>query len=156
MTEPRSQPSTSDHAGPLADVRIVEVAIALTGPYASALYTMCNRGKRSIALDIHRDEGRDIVRALARDADVFVQNFRPGIVDRLGLGYDVLAAENPDLVYASLSGFGPEGPYAPKGAYATVIQAYAGLASNQADPDTGTPRSLNQTAADKVASLYAA
>ena len=187
--QPGSQQPGSDHEGPLAGVRIVEVAIALTGPYAvalladqgaqvvkverpgfgdigryvgvsvngtSALYTMCNRGKRSIALDIHRDEGRAIVRALAREADVFVQNFRPGVVDRLGLGYDALAAENPGLVYASLSGFGPEGPYASKGAYDTVIQAYAGLASSQADPETGMPRFLNQTAADKVTSLYAA
>jgi crotonobetainyl-CoA:carnitine CoA-transferase CaiB-like acyl-CoA transferase len=121
----------------------------------SALYTMCNRGKRSVALDMSRDEGRDVVKALAREADVFVQNFRPGVVDRLGLGYDELAADNPGLVYASLSGFGPEGPYAGKSAYDTVIQAYAGLAANQADAETGAPRFLNQTAADKVTALYA-
>lgn len=167
---------------------MVDLSIALTGPYAvalladqgaevvkverpgfgdigryigvavngtSALYTMCNRGKRSVALDMGRDEGRDIVRMLARDADVFVQNFRPGVVERLGLGYDDLATDNPGLVYASLSGFGPEGPYAGKSAYDTVIQSYGGLAANQADPDTGTPRFLNQTAADKVTALYA-
>jgi crotonobetainyl-CoA:carnitine CoA-transferase CaiB-like acyl-CoA transferase len=121
----------------------------------SALYTMCNRGKRSVELDMSRDEGRDIVKALVKDADVFVQNFRPGVVDRLGLGYDELAADNPGLVYASLSGFGPEGPYAGKSAYDTVIQAYAGLANNQADAETGAPRFLNQTAADKVTALYA-
>jgi crotonobetainyl-CoA:carnitine CoA-transferase CaiB-like acyl-CoA transferase len=183
-SHPDPQPS-----GPLAGVKVLELSIALTGPYAvalladqgadvvkierpgfgdigryvgvsvngtSALYTMCNRGKRSIALDVHRAEGRDIARKLARDADVFVQNFRPGVVDRLGLGYDELSAENPDLVYASLSGFGPEGPYADKSAYDTVIQAYGGLAANQSDPETGAPRFLNQTAADKVTSLYAA
>jgi crotonobetainyl-CoA:carnitine CoA-transferase CaiB-like acyl-CoA transferase len=175
--------------GPLSGVKVVDLSIALTGPYAvalladqgaevvkverpgfgdigryvgvavngtSALYTMCNRGKRSVALDMSRDEGRDIVRMLARDADVFVQNFRPGVVDRLGLGYDDLVADNPGLVYASLSGFGPEGPYAGKSAYDTVIQAYGGLAANQTDPDTGAPRFLNQTAADKVTALYAA
>lgn len=178
----------ADRGGPLAGIRIVELSIALTAPYAvalladqgadvvkierpgfgdigryvgvsvngtSALYTMCNRGKRSLALDVQREEGRDIVRALVRDADVFVQNFRPGVVERLGLGFDALKVENPDLVYASLSGFGPEGPYASKGAYDTVIQAYGGLASSQADPETGTPRFLNQTAADKVTALYA-
>jgi crotonobetainyl-CoA:carnitine CoA-transferase CaiB-like acyl-CoA transferase len=129
------------------------VGAAVNG--TSALYTMCNRGKRSIALDIHTDDGRDIFRALARDADVVVQNFRPGVMDRLGLGYEALSGENPGLIYASLSGFGPDGPYAGKSAYDTVIQAYGGFASNQADPDTGAPRFLNQTAADKVTALYA-
>ena len=179
----------STRSGPLAGIRIVELSIALTGPYAvalladqgadvvkierpgfgdigrfvgvsvngtSALYTMCNRGKRSVALDVHREEGQEIVRALVQDADVFVQNFRPGVVERLGLDFDSLRADNPDLVYASLSGFGPEGPYASKSAYDTVIQAYGGFASSQADPETGTPRFLNQTAADKVTALYAA
>lgn len=176
-------------AGPLAGVRVLDLSIALTGPYAvalladqgaevvkverpgigdiarwvgvsvngiSALYQMCNRGKRSIAVDVNRDEGREIVHQLARDVDVVVQNFRPGVVDRLGIGYEALAADNPRLVYASLSGFGPVGPYARKGAYDTVIQAYGGFASSQADPESGEPRFLNQTAADKVTALYAA
>jgi crotonobetainyl-CoA:carnitine CoA-transferase CaiB-like acyl-CoA transferase len=121
----------------------------------SALYTMCNRGKRSIAIDIHADDGQEVFRALTRDADVMLQNFRPGVLDRLGLGYDALSADNPGLVYASLSGFGPEGPYAGKSAYDTVIQAYGGFAANQSDPDTGAPHFLNQTAADKVTALYA-
>jgi crotonobetainyl-CoA:carnitine CoA-transferase CaiB-like acyl-CoA transferase len=175
--------------GPLAGVRVVDLSIALTGPYAvallgdqgadvikverpgigdiarwvgvavngvSALYQMCNRGKRSIAVDVHTDAGRDIVVRLARGADVVVQNFRPGVVERLGIGYDDLAAENPGLVYASLSGFGAEGPYAQKGAYDTVIQAFGGFAASQADPESGEPRFLNQTAADKVTALYAA
>jgi len=175
-------------SGPLEGVRILDLSIALTGPYAvalladqgadvvkierpgfgdiaryvgvavngtSALYTVCNRGKRSIALDVHSDAGRDVARRLARDVDVVVQNYRPGVVERLGIGYDALAAENPDLIYASLSGFGPDGPYAKKGAYDTVIQAYGGLAANQADPETGDPRFLNQTVADKVTALFA-
>jgi crotonobetainyl-CoA:carnitine CoA-transferase CaiB-like acyl-CoA transferase len=129
------------------------VGAAVNG--TSALYTMCNRGKRSIAVDIHADDGQEVFRALARDADVMLQNFRPGVLDRLGLGYEALAADNSGLVYASLSGFGPEGPYAGKSAYDTVIQAYGGFAANQADPDTGAPRFLNQTAADKVTALYA-
>jgi crotonobetainyl-CoA:carnitine CoA-transferase CaiB-like acyl-CoA transferase len=174
---------------PLAGIKIVDLSIALTGPYAaallgdqgaevvkverpgfgdigryvgvsvnglSALAQMCNRGKRSLALDVHQPEGRDILLQLMRGADVVVQNFRPGVVERLGIGYDDARAVNDRVVYASLSGFGPTGPYAGKGAYDTVIQAYGGFAANQTDPQTGEPRFLNQTAADKVTALYAA
>ena len=177
------------HGGPLQGMRVLDLSIALTGPYAvallgdqgaevvkverpgigdigrwvgvsvngmSALFQMCNRGKRSIAVDVQTPAGRGIVRRLARDADVVVQNFRPGVVERLGLAYDDLRRENPELVYVSISGFGPTGPYASKGAYDTVIQAYGGLAANQADPATGEPRFLKQTAADKITALVAA
>jgi crotonobetainyl-CoA:carnitine CoA-transferase CaiB-like acyl-CoA transferase len=130
------------------------VGVSVNG--TSALFTMCNRGKRSIALDITKPDGRDLVLRLAKDADVFIENFRPGVLDRSGLGYDALAEANPDLVYASLTGFGPDGPYAPKSAYDTVIQAYGGFAANQADAETGEPRFLNQTAADKVTAMFAA
>jgi crotonobetainyl-CoA:carnitine CoA-transferase CaiB-like acyl-CoA transferase len=122
----------------------------------SALFQMCNRGKRSIAVDVHHDEGRELVRLLAKHSDVFVQNFRPGVVERLGLGYDDLRAVNPEIVYVSISGFGPDGPYATKGAYDTVIQAYGGLATSQADPETHEPQFLRQTAADKITALVAA
>ena len=91
-----------------------------------------------------------------READVIVQNYRPGVMDRLGLGYDAVRALNPDIVYASLTGFGSEGPYRDRSAYDTVIQAYGGFAVNQADPtDGGVPVFLRQTAADKVTALYA-
>jgi crotonobetainyl-CoA:carnitine CoA-transferase CaiB-like acyl-CoA transferase len=130
------------------------VGVSVNG--TSALYTMCNRGKRSIAIDITKPEGRDVVVKLAEGADVFIENFRPGVLDRAGLGYGALTAANPELVYASLTGFGPEGPYATKSAYDTVIQAYGGFGANQADPDTGEPRFLNQTAADKVTAMFAA
>jgi crotonobetainyl-CoA:carnitine CoA-transferase CaiB-like acyl-CoA transferase len=174
---------------PLAGVRIVDLSIALTGPYAvalladqgadvvkverpgfgdigryvgvsvnglSALAQMCNRGKRSIALDVQIPAGRDILLELAGTADVVVQNFRPGVVERLGVGYDDVRAVNDRVVYASLSGFGPVGPYAHKGAYDTVIQAYGGFAANQSEGGDAAPRFLNQTAADKVTALYAA
>jgi crotonobetainyl-CoA:carnitine CoA-transferase CaiB-like acyl-CoA transferase len=129
------------------------VGVSVNG--TSALFTMCNRGKRSIAIDLHADEGRDVVVRLARDADVFVENYRPGVLERLGLGYEELSGVNDRLVYASLTGFGPIGPYAGKSAYDTVIQAYGGFGANQADPETGEPRFLNQTAADKVTAMYA-
>ena len=169
-------------------IRIVDLSIALTGPYAAALladqgadvikverpgigdiarwvgvmvngmsslYLVCNRGKRSIAVDLTTEDGAAIVRDLAARSDVVLQNFRPGVMDRHGLGYDDIKALNPEVVYCSLSGFGASGPYRDKSAYDTVIQAYAGLASNQADPADGVPVFLRQTAADKVTSLYA-
>jgi len=120
----------------------------------SAYFANVNRAKRSIAVDLARREGRDLVLRLCERADVFTQNFRPGVVDRLGVGYEAVRDVNPDIVYASLSGFGPTGPYAHKGAYDTVIQAYGGFASNQGEPD-GEPKFLKQTAADKVTALYA-
>lgn len=121
----------------------------------SALFVACNRGKRSIAVDLATSDGRDIVRRLVRGADVFVENFRPGVMERLGLGYEALAADNPGLVYASLTGFGSQGPYRDKSAYDTVIQAYGGFGSSQADPVDGTPVFLRQAAADKVTALLA-
>lgn len=126
----------------------------------SALFLTCNRGKRSIAIDITTERGRDLVRALAREADVVVENYRPGVLDRRGLGYDDLRRDRADgtgeLIYVSISGFGPVGPYAGKSAYDTVIQSYGGLAANQADPATGEPVYLRQTAADKITALTAA
>ncbi len=180
--------SNGAHTGPLDGIRVLDLSIALTGPYAvalladqgaevtkverpgigdisrwvgvavngmSAFYLVCNRGKRSIAIDLATEAGRDIVLALARDVDVVVQNFRPGVVDRLGIGYEAVSAFNPDVVYASISGFGSEGPYRDRSAYDTVIQAYGGFAMNQADIEVGTPEFLHQPAADKVTALYA-
>ena len=122
----------------------------------SSLYLVCNRGKRGIAVDLHHDDGVDIIRRLAADSDVFIENFRPGVMEKLGLGYEALAAVNPNLVYVSLSGFGSVGPYRDRSVYDTVMQAYGGFAANQADPHDGVPVFLRQTAADKVTALYAA
>ena len=129
------------------------VGVAVNG--VSALFQACNRGKRSIALDMATPEGLEIVRELAARSDVVIQNMRPGVADRLGIGWEELSAGRDDLVYISLSGFGQTGPYAHRGAYDTVIQAYAGLGTNQADPDDGTPTFLRQTAADKITAMYA-
>jgi crotonobetainyl-CoA:carnitine CoA-transferase CaiB-like acyl-CoA transferase len=130
------------------------VGVSVNG--MSALYAACNRGKRCIAVDIHSADGQAIVRRLAADTDVFVQNFRPGTLERHGLGYDDLREGHGDLVYVSLSGFGSVGPYSPKSAYDTVIQAYGGFGANQADPADGIPVFLRQTAADKVTAFTAA
>jgi crotonobetainyl-CoA:carnitine CoA-transferase CaiB-like acyl-CoA transferase len=120
----------------------------------SALAQVANRGKRSIAVDLKREEGREIVRRLARGADVFAENFRPGVTGRLGLGPAELRAENPRLVYLSINGFGSEGPYAHKSAYDPVVQAYGGLAAVQAGAD-GPPQLIRHTAADKITALTA-
>jgi len=129
------------------------VGVAVGG--CSALYHSCNRGKRSITVDVHSDEGRALLLELGRAADVVIENYRPGVMTRVGLGYDDFRAVNPDVIYASLTGFGPVGPYAHKGAYDTVIQAFGGFAANQKGLDEDEPRFLKQTAADKTTALYA-
>jgi crotonobetainyl-CoA:carnitine CoA-transferase CaiB-like acyl-CoA transferase len=120
----------------------------------SAMAQMANRGKRSLCVDLRRDEGREIVRELARGADVFAQNFRPGVIERLGLSWQRLRAENSRLVYLSISGFGADGPYAGKSAYDPVVQAYGGLAAVQAGAE-GAPQLIRHTAADKITALTA-
>ena len=122
----------------------------------SALFQMCNRGKRSIAVDCTDHRGRETVLDLCAGADVFVQNMRPGVIERLGLGYDTVSARNPDIVYLSLSGFGPDGPYAHRRVYDSVIQAQSGLVGNQTGINDESPRFLRQAAADKITAYTAA
>jgi len=109
------------------------IGVAVNG--MTSLYFVCNRGKRSMVVDMTKPEGADLVRRLAADADVVLQNFRPGVVERLGLGYDDVRALNPASSTArcrdSCRGTAPR----PQ-AYDTVIQAYGGLAASQADPRT--------------------
>lgn len=122
----------------------------------SAIFVQSNRGKRSIALDLAVAEGRDIALALCRAADVVVENFRSGVMDRLGLGYTDVQAVNSDIIYASVTGYGSVGPYRERSAYDLAIQAYAGLAATQADPADGRPVLIRQTAADKITALSVA
>jgi crotonobetainyl-CoA:carnitine CoA-transferase CaiB-like acyl-CoA transferase len=121
----------------------------------SAMFQMANRGKRSLAVNLQSEEGRDVVCRLTREADVFLQNFRPGVVERLGLSCERLRGDNPRLIYVSISGFGSEGPYRDKSAYDPVVQAYGGLAATQSHVETGDPQLIYQTAADKITSLTA-
>ena len=95
----------------------------------SAGFLALNRNKRSIALDLRSDDGKAVFRRMAQTADVVVENFRPGVMERLGLGYDALAAINPRLVYASISGFGGSGPYRNRGGFDLVAQGMSGLMS---------------------------
>ncbi len=118
------------------------------------LFVHCNRNKRSVVLDLKSSQGLGVARRLARAADVLVENFRPGVAERLGIGYAALAAENPRLVYVAISGFGPDGPYADQPAYDMVIQALSGLA--HAQKEGGQPRLFRNLMADKSSALSAA
>jgi len=121
----------------------------------TALAIMGSAGKRSACIDATKPEGKTLLLQLARDADVFVHNFRPGVIERLGLGYETLAKENPALVYVSVSGFGPDGPDARKAATDSVLQALTGMAHINRDAD-GTPRRIPFLVPDTVTGVYAA
>lgn len=120
----------------------------------SALFNNCNRSKRSIAIDIKSDAGRDVVRKLSARADVLIHNFRPGVMDRLGLGSEELRTENTSLVYLAISGFGTEGPLADAPAYDHVIQAMAGYTSLQGKGDDFT--FMRTLICDKITAFIAA
>ncbi len=112
-----------------------------------------NRNKRSIVLDLKQPAARDVILEMAKQSDVFVQNLRPGVIERLGLDYATLHALNPKMVYLSISGFGPEGPYAHKPVYDPVIQGMSGLAFVQGGD--GKPTFLRTAIADKMTSMNA-
>ncbi|WP_226577099.1 CaiB/BaiF CoA transferase family protein [Acuticoccus sediminis] len=113
-----------------------------------------NRNKRSVALDLRSDEGRKVLRALLQDADVLLDNFRPGVLDRLGFSDTALTELNPRLVRCNISGFGRSGPYAQRPAYDAVAQAIAGMSSLFVDPEA--PALSGPTISDNVTGLYAA
>ena len=121
----------------------------------SAGFLNNNRNKRSIALDLRVPAAKEVVKRLVATADVFVQNFRPGVIERMGLGYDVLRAVRPDLIYVSINGFGETGPYAGKPVYDPLIQAVSGLATVQAGSDTERPRLVRTIVPDKVTAMTA-
>lgn len=122
----------------------------------SAFFLSCNRSKRSLSLDLQRPAGLAVVKKLIGTADVFVQNFRPGAIERMGLDEDLVRGIRPDIVYVSISGFGDQGPYAHKRVYDPVIQALCGLADIQADHATGTPRMVRTIIPDKTTAVTAA
>jgi crotonobetainyl-CoA:carnitine CoA-transferase CaiB-like acyl-CoA transferase len=122
----------------------------------SALFAGCNRSKRSLTLNLREARGVEILHQLVAEADVFVQNYRPGVADRLGIGEAALREVKPDLIYASLSAFGAEGPWAGKPAFDHVVQALSGMAMVQADPETGEPGFVRNAVVDKLTALTAA
>ncbi|MFI5396951.1 MAG: CaiB/BaiF CoA transferase family protein [Candidatus Binatia bacterium] len=149
--------SLRGHAGPLAGMRVLDCTHVIAGAWCSMLladlgadvikieppkgevtrtalgpfraYDFVNRNKRAIAVDMAKPDGAAALRRLAAAADVWVENFRPGTLDRMGLGYEELAKENPSLIYCSISGFGHDGPYRDRGGLDLVAQAMSGIMS---------------------------
>lgn len=120
----------------------------------SASFAALNRNKRSVALDIGDADDRLALKALVRKADVFLENFRPGVLPRMGMGYDDLHLINPRLVYCSVTGYGQSGPYATQGAFDVTIQASSGMMSVTGEED-GEPVKCGVPVADFGAGLYA-
>ncbi len=121
----------------------------------AAGFLALNRNKRSIALDLRAEAGKRVFRRLAAATDVVVENFRPGVMERLELGYDALAALNPRLVYASISGFGGSGPYRSRGGFDLVAQGMSGLMSITGFPD-GPPAKVGVPITDIGAGSFTA
>ena len=121
----------------------------------SATFMTMNRGKRGLAVDLKQPEGVEIVKRLTKTADVFVQNYRPGVAERLGLGWDALSRVNPRLVYCAVSGFGGTGPYAPRGGYDLIAQGMSGIMSVTGDED-GAPAKSGVPLSDLSAGLFSA
>ena len=182
MTAPIQQRATL--AGVLDGIRVVEQGTFITGPCAGMMladlgadvikveslegdpyrsyqggrysphFQAYNRNKRGIALDLKRDADREVFEGLIREADVFIQNFRPGTAERLGSGPERLRELNPRLVYCAISGFGRNGPYAERPSYDSVAQALSGFLSGVVDPRD--PQFLGPALADAITGIYAA
>src|ERR1700742_3660319 len=119
----------------------------------SAYFVWLNRGKRSLVLDIKSEFGRAVCAKLLDRADVFLHNLVPGAVERLGLGYDELAARNPRLVWCGISGYGPDGPYRDKKAYDLLVQAESGVVSLTGFPEAAAK--VGVSIADITSGMYA-
>ncbi len=119
--------------------------------YAASIF----RNKRLIAIDLRDDAGRALARDLCRKADVVVENFRPGTLERWGLGYDELSKDNPGLILVRISGFGQDGPYSGRGGYGVVGEAVSGLREITGEPDRPPPR-MATSLTDYIAGLYGA
>jgi len=119
----------------------------------SSTFCSLNRNKKSVTVDFRTDEGRDVLLQLLTSADVFIQNFRPGVLDKRGLGYDDIKKLNNKIVYCSISGFGPKGPYRDMPGYDTIGQARSGLLSLLTDP--GKPQGMGISFSDHLTGMYA-
>lgn len=136
-----------------------EVARWMAPPQEAGItgfYTQMNRNKRSLALDLKSEEGIAIVKKLAAEADVLVENFRGGVPDRLGIGYEALRAVNDRLIFVSITGFGPTGPYSHKPAYDPIAQGLVGMMPIQGMPFGGKPQLIQSAIVDKTTATTAA
>ena len=142
------------------DAEIIKIENTTVGDYTrivstqrsgiSAAYLNNNRNKKSVCIDLKTEEGKNILKKLIGTADVLVQNFRPGVMDRLGFGYSDVRAISPNIIYVSISGFGFIGPYKNKPVYDPLIQALSGLTTVQAGSDEERPRLMRTILPDKL------
>ncbi len=163
---------TSVISGPLATMiladqgaDVIKVETPLGGDFTrasanrrggfSASFVNNNRNKRSIALDLKNPKGLEALMAIVAGADVFIQNFRPGVVERLGVDEEAVRAARPDIVYVSISGFGHRGPLARRPVYDPLIQAISGLTTVQAGSDEVRPRLVRTILPDKLTGVTA-
>ncbi len=158
-----SGPLAAQNLGDLgADVIKVETLLGdtarWTGPPErdgiNGFFSQFNRNKRAISVDLKSEAGQKIVQKLALTADVMIVNYRPGVMDRLGLGYERLSKDNPGLVYVSVSGFGPDGPYSEQPVYDLVTQGMSGAMPAQGEE--GAPQMIRSVIADKTSAITAA
>ena len=119
-------------------------------------FAMMNRNKRSIVIDLSLDEGKAVFKRLVERADVVMENYRPGVMEKLGIDYETLRAINPKLVFASINGVGHSGPYAGRRVYDAIVQSISGIGSLQADPASERPILINSLICDKITSMTAA
>jgi CoA:oxalate CoA-transferase len=127
------------------------------GPFLngeSAYFISLNRNKRSLTLNLKMERGKALLRELVREVDILVENYRPGTMEKLGLGYEALRQENPGLIYAAVSGFGQTGPYKERAAYDGIVQAMGGIMSITGQPD-GEPTRVGTSIGDITAGLFA-
>ena len=189
MSPQQQAPARPAHSGPLAGVRVLELAQIMAGPTTglmladmgadvikveklpggddsrgyrepringvSAPFLMMNRNKRGIALNLKHPRGKEILLRMVRDADVLTENYRTGTLEKLGLGYDVLSAVNPGLIYCAITGFGRDGPLADKGGFDLIAQGFAGLMSITGEPG-GAPAKTGNPVSDISAGNLAA
>ncbi len=128
------------------------------GPFMngqSAYFISINRGKKSIAVDLKSPKGIEIIKELVKKVDVVAENFRPGTMEKLGLGYDVLNSINPGIIYATMSGFGQSGPYSKRPAYDMIVQGMSGIMSITGNPD-GEPVRVGTSIGDITAGMFGA
>jgi len=119
----------------------------------SSYFLSINRGKKSITLDLRKNRAKEIVFRLVKEVDILLENFRPGVMDRLGLSYEAIREHNPKIVYASISGFGQKGPYAQRPAFDMIAQGMGGVLSITGEPES-QPVRVGYSIGDIGASLY--
>ena len=174
----------AESKGALADLRVIELGTLIAGPFCGQLlgdmgaevikveapgvgdpmrswgrglpvwWPVIGRNKKSVTLNLRDERGQDILRQLVQRADVVVENFRPGTLEKWGLGYDQLAAVNPRLVMARVSGFGQSGPYAPRAGYGSIGEAMGGIRYLAGDPDR-PPSRVGLSIGDSLAATFA-